>query len=58
MHCKLKFRFSEESGGPYLSGWINVFFPYLKNQASGGFKQNKSAQDWKSGIDSMFGQGG
>lgn len=25
-----------ESGGPYLSGWLQVFFPYLENDADAG----------------------
>ena len=25
------YKFENESGGPYTSGWINVFFPYLSH---------------------------
>jgi hypothetical protein len=31
------------SGGPYINGWVNVFFLYLNHQ-----KQNKYALSWKS----------
>ena len=24
-----------ESGGPYVTGWITTFFPYLKDRATG-----------------------
>ena len=28
-------KFEEMSGGPYISGWINAFFPYLKDLDTG-----------------------
>jgi hypothetical protein len=29
------FKFDDSSGGPYITGWINAFFPYLKNREAG-----------------------
>jgi hypothetical protein len=44
------------SGGPYVTGWINVLFPYVKSYRSGKNDQkNRAASDWARGVGSMSG---
>ncbi|KYF80231.1 hypothetical protein BE11_43925 [Sorangium cellulosum] len=38
------------SGGPYVTGWINVLFPYLKVSRSEAFTRNDAAVRWERGI--------
>jgi hypothetical protein len=30
------YKFNDRSGGPFISGWINAFFPYLEDEMSAG----------------------
>jgi hypothetical protein len=43
------------SGGPYVSGWINVFFPYLKYENE--FSKNPAAVSWADGFGGARGAG-
>ena len=44
------------SGGPYVTGWCNALFPYVR--AYGGkLVKNESAMTWREGITSPFGGG-
>jgi len=42
------------SGGPYVTGWINVFFPYLKTEAGGSYEKNNAVTSWKDGLTQTF----
>ena len=42
------------SGGPYVTGAINAFFPYLPTRG-GGYRSNHHALKWSEGIGSMGG---
>ncbi len=33
------YKFNDESGGPYITGWITAFFPYLKDRKTGKVSQ-------------------
>nr|AYM52230.1 hypothetical protein [Sorangium cellulosum] len=37
------------SGGPYVNGWINVLFPYLRVDGSDAFTRNDAAVRWERG---------
>lgn len=45
------YNFNEMSGGAYATGWINVFFPYLKDT------QNPYVQNWQQGMNNELGGG-
>ena len=50
------------SGGPYVTGWINVLFPYLDGgkgpgTAANGPVWNRYATDWSQGLGASFGGG-
>jgi hypothetical protein len=41
------YKVNDESGGPYVTGWINVLFPYLQGRSGeGGIVQNRAAFAW------------
>ncbi len=42
-----------DSGGPYLTGWINVLFPYLRD--ADRFFLNLAASKWAAGVGQMGG---
>lgn len=46
------------SGGPYVTGWINVLFPYLKvRDGAAAFRRNEAAVDWPRGVHDEDGRG-
>jgi hypothetical protein len=40
------YKMDDESGGPYVSGWVNVFFPYL-SEGLDDTLPNRLAVDWR-----------
>lgn len=46
------FKLNDASGGPFVTGWINVLFPYLKDG-----RQNSSYHNWSEGLTAIFGGG-
>ena len=49
---------NDESGGPYVTGWINALFPYIHDSRTpGAYARNRYALQWASGLDASFGGG-
>jgi hypothetical protein len=51
------YKLSDQSGGPYVTGWINVLFPYLDNPrptfrtaAPPGLVHNRHAATWQDDV--------
>jgi hypothetical protein len=42
------------SGGPYLTGWINVLFPYLEAGFGGGPKANRFMSTWATAVEGAW----
>jgi len=42
------------SGGPYVTGWINVLFPYLDGGAPERIRRNEYANRWLQDMDEEF----
>jgi hypothetical protein len=41
------YKLHDASGGPYVTGWLNVFFPYIKNQQTNEYtSQNPHTTSW------------
>jgi hypothetical protein len=51
------FKWNDESGGPYLTGWINVLFPYLRRDGGGEIERNAAVSTWAEGLHAEFGGG-
>lgn len=53
------YKWKDSSGGPYVSGWINVLFPYLQREGEGGTAAtpNTSVMRWVNELDAPFGGG-
>jgi hypothetical protein len=55
------YKYNDESGGPYVNGWINVFFPYVEEQEYPTNKRtpmpNLHAMNWEEGEQRTFGGG-
>jgi hypothetical protein len=55
------YKWNDRSGGAYVSGWINVLFPYLQREGAGGTtaapEWNLLASHWAEGLDAPFGTG-
>jgi hypothetical protein len=55
------FKHVDGSGGPWVRGWINVLFPYLRQGEDGGLVPNplfgKQKHGWQKGLDAVFGGG-
>ncbi len=55
------YKLNSSSGGPYVTGWINVLFPYIDTWKStsqrGPTCWNGIVTDWKEGMSEMFGGG-
>jgi hypothetical protein len=49
------FKLNDESGGPYVTGWINVLFPYLHGYE--GLYRNKWVSKWPEGEHADWGGG-
>ncbi|MFT3770510.1 MAG: DUF4419 domain-containing protein [Minicystis sp.] len=53
------YKWKDGSGGPYVSGWINVLFPYLQPAGEGGIAappaRNASLAHWAAELDVPFG---
>jgi hypothetical protein len=60
------YKFNDGSGGPWVTGWINVLFPYI--EAMGGFdlatqapkherRRNVAVTTWAKGLESKHGGG-
>lgn len=49
------FKLNDNSGGPYVTGWINVLFPYLRSE--GRTMRNDAVTSWAAGMDAHFGGG-
>jgi hypothetical protein len=45
------FKHSEGSGGPWVRGWINVLFPYLRDPEGGAHVQNPHMSAWQKNFD-------
>jgi hypothetical protein len=53
------FKLSDESGGPYVSGWINVLFPYVVDDPEAGtLKQNWATTQWRKALNARVSFGG
>jgi hypothetical protein len=50
-----------QSGGPYVNGWINVLFPYVEGQGAGTNRREPSpnlyAMRWEEGLSAEVGGG-
>ncbi|HEX7838574.1 MAG TPA: DUF4419 domain-containing protein [Kofleriaceae bacterium] len=44
------YKMNNDSGGPYVTGWINVLFPYLEGRG----RRNDHALTWSQGMDRPF----
>ena len=55
------YKWNDASGGPYVTGWINVLFPYVETQDFSATQRqacwNDSATSWGSGTNRAFGSG-
>jgi len=51
------FKHADGSGGPWVRGWINVLFPYLRRPEDDALVQNDRMASWQSGLDGHFGGG-
>jgi hypothetical protein len=51
------FKHVDGSGGPWVCGWINVLFPYLRRGEGGELVRNDRMADWKKGISDRSGGG-
>ena len=45
------------SGGPWVSGWINVLFPYLQAEEGPGWQRNPYLDGWQEEPEDEFGGG-
>jgi hypothetical protein len=45
------------SGGPYVQGWINVLFPYLRVGDDAKIESNRSLMTWRQGVGATLGGG-
>ncbi len=51
------YKLNDASGGPYVTGWAQVFFPYLVNTHNKTHEPNPHLDNWRSGMDAHFGGG-
>jgi hypothetical protein len=55
------YKLNSESGGPFVTGWINVLFPYIETQdlllRQRNACWNNTLTGWQAGMDSDFGSG-
>ncbi len=49
-----RYKLSEVSGGPWVTGWINVLFPYLQQD---GWQRNAYVESWREMHEQQFGEG-
>lgn len=49
------YKWQSGSGGPYINGAINVFFPYLCDEKDGDLRPNRTMLEWAKGINRTFG---
>lgn len=56
---ELLFKDIKDSGGPYIQGWINALFPYLRagREKDGELRRNEMVTAWAKGPDASFGGG-
>ena len=54
-HWRSLYKLNSNSGGPYVTGWINVLLPYLLSD--GRPMRNGWAGKWRAGLAEMFGGG-
>ncbi|UJR84769.1 DUF4419 domain-containing protein [Sandaracinus amylolyticus] len=50
------YKLKDASGGPYVTGWINVLLPYLVGDSRVVIR-NPSLESWQQGLSSSFGGG-
>ncbi len=48
------FKHANESGGPYVRGWINVLLPYLRYGENDKLEQNPWVGRWRAGLAAEF----
>jgi Domain of unknown function (DUF4419) len=51
------FKHVDGSGGPYVQGWINVLFPYLRSGEDATLERNPWMACWREGLGKHFGGG-
>lgn len=51
------FKHADGSGGPWVRGWINTLFPYLRAPESDRLVKNPHLTKWAGGFDEYFGGG-
>jgi hypothetical protein len=49
------FKLNDKSGGPYVTGWINVLFPYVRDWDEE--RRNPHVSSWRKGMTADFGGG-
>jgi hypothetical protein len=49
------FKHENGSGGPWIGGWINVLFPYLRPATGGALVRNDRLTTWQDDLDSERG---
>jgi hypothetical protein len=50
------YKMKDASGGPYISGWINVLLPYVLDYQK-QLVRNGAVAAWREGLDAVFGGG-
>jgi hypothetical protein len=55
-HWESFYKRKNASGGPYVTGWINVLLPYVLDH-TGKITANPNVHTWKKGMGSPFGGG-
>lgn len=50
------YKLNDASGGPYVTGWINVLLPYVLDRR-GAMVPNRNVGSWEDGLSAHFGGG-
>lgn len=56
-HWRSIYKLNESSGGPYVTGWLQVLFPYLSNPHQQRMVENTNLATWHEGMNAPFGGG-
>ena len=51
------YKLKDASGGPFITGWAQLFFPYTVDSRAHGLVRNPSLDAWRDGMSSPFGGG-
>lgn len=56
-HWRSIYKLNEGSGGPYVTGWLQVLFPYLNNPYQRRVVENTNLATWREGMKAPLGGG-